>query len=85
LLLLSGFLTGAQFPLASRLCGGDGSLAASRIYAFDLGGACLGGFVGGLLLLPLLGFRGTLLVLLLLKSGSFIMLQIAAIGGRLEK
>jgi spermidine synthase len=90
LLLLSGFLTGLQFPPAVRLFGGESSSgassrAASFIYAFDLGGGCLGGFGGGLLLLPLLGFRATLLLLLLLKGGSFLVLHISAIGGRMKR
>jgi len=90
LLLLCGFLTGLQFPPAVRLLGADGSGdAASRgtafIYAFGLLGGCLGGFAGGLLLLPVLGFRATLLLLMLLKAGSFLVLQISAIGGRMKK
>ncbi|MBP1729432.1 MAG: hypothetical protein H6Q56_1805, partial [Deltaproteobacteria bacterium] len=45
---------------------------------------CLGGCLGGLLLLPVLGFRATLLLLLLLKCGSFLALQISAIGGTIK-
>jgi spermidine synthase len=99
LLLLCGFLTGLQFPPAVRLCGGESvsglntsgvntggvnSRAAARMYACDLLGGCLGGCLGGLLLLPVLGFRSTLLLLLLLKSGSFMALHISAIGGTIK-
>ena len=98
LLLLCGFLTGLQFPPAVRLCCGESasgeewinisgvnSRGAARIYAFDLLGGCLGGISGGLLLLPVFGFRATLLLLLLLKIGSFIALHISAIGGKIKK
>lgn len=100
LLLLCGFLTGLQFPPAVRLCCGESASGAStsgvnisgvnsrgaaRIYAFDLLGGCLGGISGGLLLLPVFGFRATLLLLLLLKIGSFIALHISAIGGRIKE
>jgi spermidine synthase len=83
LMLLSGFLTGLQFPVAVRLCGGESSRSASFIYAADLGGACLGGLAGGLLLLPVLGFRAAVVLLLLLKTGSLIALLISARGGKM--
>jgi len=90
LLLLCGFFTGLQYPPAVRLYGGEGtsgvkSRGAAIIYAFDLLGGCLGGFIGGMLLLPVLGFRATLLLLLVLKGGSFLVLQFSANGGRMKK
>lgn len=86
LLVLCGLLAGLQFPPAVRLCGAESqSRAAARIYAFDLLGGCLGGCLGGLLLLPVLGFSGTLLLVLLLKSGSFLVLQISQTGGKIIK
>lgn len=90
LLLLCGLLTGLQFPPAVRQLGrestgGVNSRAAAIIYACDLAGGCLGGILGGLLFLPLLGFRTTLLFLLLLKAGSFIALQISGAGGRIKQ
>jgi spermidine synthase len=85
LLVVSGICTGVQFPAAARLMGGEGSRGAACIYAFDLFGGCVGGIAGGLLLLPLFGLADTVLLVLLLKAGSFLVLQISAINGRLVK
>jgi spermidine synthase len=100
LLLLSGLFTGLQYPPAVRLygeavAGSTGAVAvstsrassraASIIYSFDLIGGCLGGVIGGLLLLPVLGFQTTILLLLLLKTGSWIALHIFTTGGRINR
>ncbi len=85
LLFLTGFLTGLQFPPAVRLCSNEQKSGAALVYSVDLLGGCLGGFLGSLLLLPLLGFRDALLLMLLLKVGSFFVLQNSSIGGRIER
>ena len=53
-LFLVGSLVGISFPLGFCLYP-----VASKIYAADLIGAGLGGFSTSILLVPLLGFRGT--------------------------
>ncbi len=74
---ISGFLTGAQFPLANKLYLKDGaslSKTAGVLYASDLLGGWLGGVVGGVVLLPVLGFLASYAVIALLKLSSFIIL-----------
>lgn len=84
LLLLAGLFTGLQFPPAVRLLGWEQGRSAAAVYAGDLLGGCLGGAAAGLLLLPFLGFRTTLLLVLLLKAGSLLGLQFSATGGRMS-
>jgi len=66
LLIISGFLAGMQFPLSNiiylELVGlecRDKNKAigntAGILYGLDLIGACLGGIIGGLIVLPVLG------------------------------
>lgn len=66
LCLLSGALTGAQFPLACRLRGPG----MSSLYACDLLGGWLGAVVGGAVLLPVLGLRSVCFGVALLKLAS---------------
>jgi spermidine synthase len=70
---ISGFLTGAQFPLANKLYLKDSrslSRTAGLLYAADLLGGWVGGIVGAVVLLPVLGLTGTCLTVGLLKFTS---------------
>jgi len=70
-----GFLVGAQFPLAHKICStcdeGDVAKEASILYGADLLGGGVGGVLGGVILLPLLGVFGTCIIILFIKSISF--------------
>ncbi len=70
---ISGFLTGAQFPLANKLYlekSGSLSETAGLLYAADLLGGWVGGIVGAVVLLPVLGLTGTCVAVALLKVTS---------------
>ena len=74
---ISGFLTGAQFPLANKLYLGESrnlSRTAGLLYASDLLGGWFGGIAGAVVLLPVLGLTGTCLTVALLKVTSFIVI-----------
>jgi len=79
LCFISGFLVGAQFPLANRLymnlkSKSDFTQTAGLIYGADLLGGGIGGIVGGVILLPLLGLLGTCIVIVFLKLVSFVIM-----------
>lgn len=83
----SGFLIGAQFPLANRLhhnntAGMAGT--AGLLYASDLLGGWLGGIVGAVVLLPVLGMAGTGMTVAMIKMAGFIILltQLPTINDR---
>ena len=70
--VLCGVCTGCYFPLAARQladCGIETGRAGSRLEASDHIGASAGAVVTGLLLVPVLGTRGTLFVFMLLILG----------------
>ena len=71
--LVSGVLTGAQFPLACRLRGPG----MASLYSYDLLGGWLGAVVGGALLLPVLGLRDACLCAALLKAASLTFCAVA--------
>lgn len=74
---LSGFLLGAQFPLASEIyLKQKASLTktAGTLYACDLIGGFLGGFIFSIFLFPALGLFGASLFVFLIKTLSFIVL-----------
>ncbi|MFC1717343.1 spermine synthase [Candidatus Poribacteria bacterium] len=74
---ISGFLIGAQFPLANKIYLKDDtslSKTAGILYSSDLLGGWLGGVVGGVILLPVLGLLGSCVVVVLLKLFSFIII-----------
>lgn len=85
LIFMAGFATGMQFPPAARLYGRNNPGGAAAIYAFDLAGGCSGGFLGGLFLLPLLGFKETLQLLVMVKLGSMMLLKISRIGVKIQQ
>ena len=78
----SGLLTGLEFPLANKLClGGENKLARTvgTLYAVDLLGGWLAGILGGVILLPVLGFSGSCMVMLMFKASSLLVLAITRI------
>jgi spermidine synthase len=66
LCLVSGALTGAQFPLACRMRGPG----MASLYSCDLLGGWLGAVAGGAVLLPVLGLRDVCFFAALLKLAS---------------
>ncbi len=75
--LISGFLVGAQFPLANQmyLKGNDDlSRTAGLIYGADLLGGWIGGILGSIILFPVLGIQGSCIVIVLLKLTSLTVL-----------
>ena len=73
----SGFLVGAEFPLASKIHLGISprvGRTAGLLYGADLLGGWIGGIVGGVVLLPVLGLLGACLVVVMLKVSSLILL-----------
>ena len=82
--LTSGMLTGAEYPLAvsrSDLFGKNVSINAGKIYAVDLIGAFAGAILTAVFLLPVLGIKNGLLLIILLKTGS---LAMSCIGEKSE-
>jgi spermidine synthase len=78
---VSGFIIGAQFPLANEIYLKDASSlsqTAGVLYSSDLLGGWLGGVVGGVVLLPVLGLLGSCIVVVLLKLCSFTILTVPA-------
>jgi spermidine synthase len=67
LTVVIGALTGAEFPVASRLTGSPPGEAAGSLYAADLFGASLGAAAVSLFLIPMAGIYTTCLVLLAVK------------------
>ncbi len=68
----SGFLIGAEFPLANKLYQNKYSIvnlgySAGLLYSADLLGGFLGGILGGVVFFPLLGLNSTLLLIIILK------------------
>lgn len=78
---VSGCLTGAAFPTASRLVsprlGAAG--AAGLLYSLDLSGGFLGGLLCSVVLVPAMGIGLTCLVIAAIKGGSLLMLLCPAI------
>ena len=75
--LVSGWAVGAQFPLAIGLVSNlspERPEAASVLYACDLAGGFMGGFLVSIVLFPMLGLLQTLLLLALLKAGSYVLM-----------
>jgi spermidine synthase len=79
---VSGAFIGLQFPLASKiylaLPGKKTTLGqtAGLLYGADLLGGFLGGLGGGILLLPILGLRGSCFLMGLIKMSSLVLLLV---------
>jgi predicted membrane-bound spermidine synthase len=72
-----GFSVGAQFPLAGKLFpkrAGKTAECAGTLYASDLFGGFIGGVIGGAILLPVLGFIGVCMVVVIFKMMSLLLL-----------
>ncbi len=73
LIAIPTILLGATFPLAVRICTpaiqfiGRGT---ARVYAANTAGAIVGSLMGGLLLIPAVGNRGSLLVIACIFAGT---------------
>lgn len=84
LLLVSGLLTGMEFPLANRLYvqqtdyfsfrRDDIGKTVGLLYCVDLLGGWVGGVLGGFLLIPTLGIAQGCIALAILKVCSFLLL-----------
>ncbi len=79
---VSGFLIGAQFPLANKLYVSrtlNLSKSAGHLYSLDLLGGWLGGLIGSLVLFPILGIHEGFIVVVLLKLWSIFILTLNAL------
>jgi spermidine synthase len=77
LITLTGLSTGAQYPvLVARVAGSKRGIGAPAgwIYVLDLWGAMLGATLAGVVLIPTLGLRDTLLLAAILKAGSLVLI-----------
>lgn len=75
--IIAGFLGGFQFPLANKICLKSSSnvgKTTGTLYGLDLFGACVGGLLVGLLLIPLLGITQTCLILFIINTLVLILL-----------
>jgi spermidine synthase len=78
--VLSGCLIGLEFPLANKIYLKDSTglgCTAGLLYSSDLLGGWIGGILGGVVLLPVLGFVGTFTILVALKVSVMLMLAIS--------
>jgi spermidine synthase len=68
---IAGFLGGAQFPLANKICLQQTSLKVGKVagltYGMDLLGSCLGAFLAAVFLIPILGIVTTCMAAALLN------------------
>lgn len=78
-LFVSGFLTGAEFPLTNRIYNGNSDSPANIgktvgvLYSIDLIGGWIGGLLGGIIL-SMIGILEGCLVLAFIKAGSLLLL-----------
>ena len=81
---IAGGLTGAEYPIAVRRSSQSDqyiSIIAGKLYAVDLIGAFGGAIITAVILLPVLGIKNALLLMVLLKGGN---LAMAGIGEKNE-
>ena len=77
LFFVSGLLMGLEFPLASKIYSRDREAVgevSGMLYAADLTGGWLAGIMGGIILLPILGFFNTCMVIIMFKLSSLALL-----------
>ncbi len=77
LVFLAGLLTGAEFPLGSRIYmqyASNLGRTAALVDAFDNFGACFGALLTGVIFVPILGFRTTCMFLLVINSATGLLL-----------
>jgi predicted membrane-bound spermidine synthase len=72
---VTGFLGGAQFPIAFRLSDdGEASNVPGRLYGFDLFGSALGATVMAAMIVPVLGLaQGALIIAAILAAAMIVM------------
>ncbi|MDD5005044.1 MAG: hypothetical protein PHS93_00890 [Candidatus Omnitrophica bacterium] len=74
---ISGFLVGAEFPLANSLYQIKNSTqTAGILYALDLAGSWLGALVVSIILIPVLGLAQTCIFLAAIKLSSLILISL---------
>jgi spermidine synthase len=77
LFFVCGILIGLEFPLASKIYLGQKESVgetAGVLYGADLFGGWLAGILGGIILLPILGFFNSCMVMVLLKLSSLLLI-----------
>ena len=74
LLAATGFLVGGLFAYAGLCNVRDQKKVIGPLYAADLIGGCLGAFCGTLVLIPFLGFAGTLGGMILIAALAFLLI-----------
>jgi spermidine synthase len=77
LFLISGLLSGLEFPLAAKMYlmdKGQAGAASGVLYFCDLMGGWVAGMLGGVVLLPVLGLFNSCLVIIALKLSSLALL-----------
>jgi spermidine synthase len=78
--LLTGVLVGLQFPLATKIylrtlpSNGRFGQTAGLLYGADLFGGFFGGLLGGVFLLPILGLKGSCMMMAVIKISSLLLL-----------
>jgi spermidine synthase len=79
----SGLLAGALFPIVGRLLSRSEGAAQSgaRAYGADLIGAAAGALVSGVALIPVMGLSGTMLVLTFLNLAVAAAVTVALVSG----
>jgi spermidine synthase len=78
--VVAGFIGGLQFPLANKICLSDREMVgrtAGLIYGLDLLGACVGAFMAGAVLIPVLGILQTCLWAAVLNGCVFLLLVVS--------
>lgn len=76
-MVIIGFLTGMEYPLAVNMADSSYrtvSSTAGRFYAFDLFGAFLGAILTAVVFIPNIGIKNTLLITMVIKSGSLLLI-----------
>jgi spermidine synthase len=73
---VSGFLVGAEFPLANKLYQGKNlTQTAGILYALDLVGSWVGALVTSVVLIPVIGIIQTCLLLAVIKLSSLLLIS----------
>ncbi|MFC1510024.1 hypothetical protein ACFL60_10140, partial [Candidatus Omnitrophota bacterium] len=76
--IIAGFIGGFQFPLATKIClktSQDSAKTAGSLYGLDLLGACIGGLLVALILIPIIGLIQTCLFLSILNALVLVLLS----------
>ena len=84
--LLSGLVVGIQFPLANKIHLAQNqsgiSKTAGLLYSSDLLGGWVSGVMGGVILLPVLGVLNSCLLIVALKSMTFLIFALSIVKQR---